>query len=209
MDRVWESGRGSPMTDQNEPNHRWLILGLACLLLLQVAGAWIWQKWFRHDSAGALSVIPHMQELTRERRYDDAINTGLGALKHSSADDTVLQQIALVFLRRAQIESGDKEQYAARAVGYAEKALAANPTNQADLYGTARVFDIAGDFSASRECEFYRRSIAIFQQRAPLLGGETILVAGKAVPTGPLRQENEHLLQRGKAKMAKAGCSAD
>lgn len=194
------------MNTQVKSNQRGPIAALAGLLLLQVAAAAAWHKWFRHDAGASLGVVPQMQEYTRERRYDDAIQIGLRSLKHSSADDVILQQIAVVYLRRAQIESGDQAQYTAQAVEYAEKALAANSTNQLDLYDTARVFDIAGDFSAGKKCDYYKRSVSIFQDRAPLLGGESVSLEGKNVPTAGLRQENGYLLQRVQAKMSKAGC---
>jgi hypothetical protein len=194
------------MAVATESNYRGLVIALAALLILQIAGAAVWHKWFRRDSDTSGGVIPRMQELTRERRYDDAVQLGQSDLKNFSGDDTVLQQIALVFLRRAQIEAGDKEQYTAQSVAYAEKALAANPSNQMDLYRTARVFDIAGDYSAELGCEHYKRSVSLFEKRVQFLTGESLEIEGKAVPTQRLRQENDYLLQRVKAKMAKAGC---
>jgi hypothetical protein len=111
-----------------------------------------------------------------------------------------------VYLRRAQIEGEGKQAYASQAVEYSEKALIVNPSSQMNLYATARVVDIAGDYSPARHCEYYKRSILIFEQRAPMLTGDSMQVEGKALPTARLRQENEYLLQRVKAKMAKAGC---
>ncbi len=187
-------------------SHRGWILALSALLLLQIATALIWQKWFRRDAPSTQGVIPRMQQLVRERLYDDAVQLGLSSLNHSPADDSTLQQIAVVFLRRAQIEAGDKERDTAQAVDYAQQALAANPANQANLYGTARVLDIAGDFSAGKRCDYYRRSFALFQQRTHNLEADEILVGSKMVPSAPLRQENEYLRQRVQSKMASGGC---
>jgi tetratricopeptide (TPR) repeat protein len=190
-----------------ESGHRRLILALSGLLILQIAGAAIWYRWFRHDSVNSEAAVPRMQELTRERRYDEAVQLGRSALRNTSKDDAVLQQIALVFLRRAQIEDGDKKSSTAQAVDYSEKALAVNPSNPMDVYATARVLDIAGDYSAELRCEHYKRSVSLFEKRKQLLTGETMEVEGKAVPTVRLRQENDYLLARVKAKMAKAGCA--
>jgi tetratricopeptide (TPR) repeat protein len=190
----------------SEFRYRGVIIALAGLLLLQIAGAAIWYRWFRHDAQESSGVIPRMQELTRERRYDEAVQIGQSALKNISADDGVLQQIALVYLRRAQIETGDKTQFTGQAVDYSEKALAAKPANQLDFYATARVLDIAGDYSVTLRCEHYERSVSLFEKRLQFLTGESVEVEGKTVPTVQLRQENDYLLQRVKAKMAKAGC---
>jgi tetratricopeptide (TPR) repeat protein len=189
-----------------ESKHRGLIIALAGLLLLQIAGAAIWYKWLRHDTQDSSGVIPRMQEFTRERRYDEAVQIGQRSLNDSSTDDAVLQQIALVYLRRAQIEAGDKAQFTTQAVAYSEKALAANPTNQMNFYATARVLDIAGDYSVALRCEHYKRSVSLFEKREQFLTGESLEVDGKAVPTERLRQENDYLLERVKTKMAKAGC---
>jgi tetratricopeptide (TPR) repeat protein len=191
---------------KSEGSFRGLIAGLAGLLLLQIAGALVWHKWFRHEASQSSNVISQMQEYTRERRYDEAVQIGRSALKNTFADDTVLQQIALVYLRRAQIEAGDKSASTSQAVEYSEKALALNPSSLMDLYATARVLDIAGDYSPAKRCELYRRSVSIFEQRMPMLTGESMLVEGKPVPTERLRQENDYLLKRVKGKMVKAGC---
>ena len=194
------------MAVATQSSPRGLILTLAAVLLLQFAVATVWHKWFRREADNSGEVVPRMQELTRERRYDEAVQLGQSTLKNSSADDTVLQQIALVFLRRAQIEAGDREQYTPQSVAYAEKALAANPSNPMDLYATARVLDIAGDYSPAKRCAYYRRSLSIFENRVQFLTGEAMQVEGKTVPSERLRQENDYLLQRVKAKMEKAGC---
>jgi hypothetical protein len=187
-------------------SHRGWILALSALLFLQITAALIWQKWFRRESPSIQGVIPQMQQLVRERLYDDAVQLGLRSLSHSSNDDSTLQQIAVVYLRRAQIEAGNKERDTAQAVDYAQQALAANPANQANLYATARVLDIAGDFSAPKRCDYYRRSLALFQERTQNLEADQIMVGNKMVSTTPLRQENEYLLQRVQSKIAKAGC---
>ena len=122
---------------------------------------------------------------------------------HLFSDYMVLQQIALVYLRQAQIESGDRENWARQAVGYADKAIASNPREQANLYDSARVFEIAGDFSGGSKCSYYGRSMELFQERAPLLTGEQVMIAGKASPTAALRSEQEYLAGRGKTKMLK------
>jgi hypothetical protein len=192
--------------DLTGASYRGLIVALAGLVFLQVAVAAAWNKWFRHDAQSSVGVIPQMQEFTRERRYDDAVELGQYSLRNVPSDDIILQQIALVHLRRAQIEATDKERYTVRAVASAEKALRINPTNQMDIYATARVRDIAGDYSAENRCEHYKRSVLLFESRVQFLTGESMQVEGKAVPTQRLLQENEYLLQRVRAKMSKAGC---
>lgn len=193
-----------------EPSYRGLIVGLAGLFLLQVLGVAVWQRWFRHEAAlpeqAQQNVILRMGEYVRERRYDDAVQAGLSSLKGEPGDDVVLQQIAVVYLRRAQIE-GEPERWAPQAADYAEKALAAHPGEEVNLYSSARAFEIAGDFSAARRCEYYARSAILLQERTPLLAGERAMMNGRLSPAGPLRQENEFLLNRVKAKSANSRCT--
>jgi len=107
-----------PLTSTPEieagPGYRGLILALAALLFLQIAAFAVWQRWFRNElppSAGlSESAVARMQQDLRERRYDEAVQTGLSALKNLPSDDLVLQQIAVVYLRRAQLE-GDQERW--------------------------------------------------------------------------------------------------
>lgn len=191
-------------------SYRGIVIGLAGLLLLQVGLFAAWHTWFRHDvaiaSAPSGDVIQRMQEFTRQRRYDDAIQLGVKSVHNLPSDYIVLQQIALVCLRQAQIESGDRENWTRQAVGYADKAIANNPHEQANLYDSARVFEIAGDFSGGSKCSYYGRSAELFQERIPLLIGDQMMVAGKLTPTVALRNEQEYLSGRVKAKMQKNGC---
>jgi hypothetical protein len=192
-----------------EPSYRSVILGLAVLLLLQVAGVAVWQKWFTHESpipAGdSQDVIARMQEDVRERRYDDAVQVGLSSLKNLPSDDVVLQQIGIVYLRRAQIE-GQPERWVAQAAEYTEKALSVNPGDQVNLYSSARALEIAGDFSAARRCAYYARSATLLEQRLPLLTGDHLMMNGQPAAAEPLRQENDSLLTRVRTKIKKNGC---
>jgi hypothetical protein len=142
-----------------QASHRGLVIWLGALLALQVGGFAAWHSWFRHDvaiaSAPNQAVIPQMQNLIRQRRYEDAAQLGLKSVRGSPGDYEVFQQIALVYLRQAQVESGDRENWTRQAVGYAEKAIASNPGEQTNLYDSARVLEIAGDFSKAMKCTYY------------------------------------------------------
>ncbi len=190
-------------------SYRGMVIGLAGLLVLQVGLFAAWHT-LRHDAAGTSAasgdVIQRMQEFTRQRRYEEAVQLGLKSVQKTPSDYTVLQQIAMVYLRQAQIESGERENWARQAVGYADRAIASNPREQANLYDSARVFEIAGDFSGGLKCSYYGRSLELFQERAPLLTGEQVMIAGKATPTAVLRSEQEFLAGRVKTKMQKSGC---
>ena len=157
-----------------------------------------------HGALVNISSIAAEFPLPFQSAYNIA-KSGLSALKNLPGDDAILQQIAVVYLRRAQIE-GDQQRWAAQAAEYAEKALAAHPGDQINLYSSARAFEIAADFSAARRCEYYARSAALLQQRLPLLVGEHLTMNGRPAPPEPLRQENEFLLARVKMKSKKNGC---
>lgn len=203
-----QSEPAQPADAGNDPSYRGIVLALAGLLVLQTAAVAVWQRWFRHQAAPAgqsQDVIAHMQQDVRERRYDDAVQAGLSALKNLPSDDAVLQQIGLVYLRRAQIE-GAPERWSDQAAAYAERALTADPGDQVNLYSSARSLEIAGDFSAARRCAYYARSAALLEKRLPLLTGDQLIMNGRPAKPDALRRENDFLMGRVKMKSKKNGC---
>ena len=154
----------------------------------------------------AAKAATQMLEYTRQGNYDKAVSTGLAALKEGR-DGLIQQQIAMVYLQRAEKEPGLRDRWAREAVFYAEKSLEDDVQPKfLLLHEAGGIFEIAGDLSASERCEYYARAMKAFTVAAPLLEGDYIALYGYRRPLAPLRDENEKLLTRVKEKAMRAGC---
>ena len=151
-----------------------------------------------------------MTSYTQQGRYDDAIQLGLELLKNDPTDEIVYQQIADVYLIRAQKDYGQREEWVTKAVSYVEKSLSFNSKDKdtagVHLFQDARAFESAGDLSADKKCAYYDRARKLLMDRVPLLQGDQITLAGKTFPLEPLRKENDRILAGVKDKATKAGC---
>jgi len=147
-----------------------------------------------------------MVEYTRQGNYDKAVRTGLAALKEGR-DGFIQQQIAMVYLQRAEKEPGLRDRWAREAVFYAEKSLEDDVQPKFLLLDEAGgIFEMAGDLSTSQSCEYYARALKAFSVAAPLLEGDYIALYGYRRPLAPLRTQNEKLLTRVREKAMRAGC---
>jgi len=154
----------------------------------------------------AAKAATQMVEYTRQGNYDKAVRTGLDALKEGP-DGVIQQQIAMVYLQRAEKEPGLRDRWAREAVYYAERSLEDDVHPKfLLLHEAGGTFEIAGDLSASQKCEYYVRAMKAFTAAAPLLQGDYIALYGYRTPLAPLRDENEKLLTRVKEKAMRAGC---
>ena len=154
--------------------------------------------------------ISQMTSYTKQGRYDDAVQLGLGLLKNDPTDEIVYQQIADVYLMRAQKDHDQREEWVARAVSYVEKSLSFNSKDKdtagVHLFQDARSFELAGDLSVDKRCTYYGRARKLLEDRASQLQGDQVTLAGKTFPLEPLRKENDKVLAGVKDKGTKAGC---
>ena len=146
----------------------------------------------------------------KERRFDDAVQAGLQALKHDPSDEMIYNEIGVIYLTRAQEDAKSRDLWVKDAVSYTEKALMLN-RKDADVAGVAmfhhaRNFERAGDLATVERCSYYERSRMILKNRATQLQGDHIELEGKTFPLAPLRDENEKVLAEVSAKARNADC---
>jgi hypothetical protein len=162
------------------------------------------------NSGKSQNEISQMASYTKQGRYDDAVQLGLDLLKNDPTDEIVYQQIADVYLVRAQKDHDQREEWVSKAVSYVEKSLSFNSKDKdtagVHLFQDARSFESAGDLSADKRCSYYDRARKLLEARSPLLQGDQVTLAGKTFPLEPLRKENDKVLAGVKGKAAKAGC---
>jgi len=196
------------------------ILRIAGLVGLVIA-AGLLLFWGYHVRAGGngqatmTQLEPHdfgsqMHNYIKQGRYDDAVQVGLHALQNQSSDEIVYQEIAVVYLMRAQKEPEQRERWVSTAISYIDKSLSLNSKDKdaagVHLLQDALSLESAGDLSTNERCSYYGRARKLLEDRAPLLQGDQLTLAGKTFPLEPLRKENEKVLTGLKDKATKAGC---
>ncbi|SRR5579883_1129405 len=154
--------------------------------------------------------ISEMASLIKEGRYDDAVQLGLAVLKNDPTDEIVYQEIAMVYLVRAQKDHDQREEWVSKAVSYVEKSLSFNSKDKdtagVHLFQDARSFESAGDLSGDKKCAYYDKARKLLEDRASRLQGDQVTLAGKTFPLEPLRKENDRVLAGVRDKATKAGC---
>ena len=151
-----------------------------------------------------------MTNYVRQGRFEDAVQVGLQALQNNASDEAVYQEIAMVYLIRAQKDREHRDEWISKGISYVEKSLSLNSKDK-DVAGVhllqdARSFESAGDLSTVKRCIYYDRARKLLVDRVPRLQGNQITLAGKTFPLEPLRNENNKVLAGVNDKAAKAGC---
>ena len=154
--------------------------------------------------------ISQMTSYTKQGRYDDAVHLGLDLLKNDPSDEIIYQQIADVYLVRAQKEQNQRKEWVTKAVSYVEKSLSFNSKDK-DIAGVyllqdARAFESAADLSNDNKCAYYDKAKKLLEDRVARLQGDQVTMAGRSFPLEPLRKENDKVLAEVKGKVTNAGC---
>ncbi len=140
---------------------------------------------------------------------DAAIQESLKRLQNSPADADIYQQIAVVYLNRAQRASGEQERWAHEGIAYIGKELSVRPPDNAhflEVYGAARTLESLGDYSGQERCAAYRRALKLLEGEAPVLRHDTAMINGKPLTLLPLRKETDKALIGLRKKLTAAGC---
>lgn len=154
--------------------------------------------------------VTQMVAYAKQGRYEEAVQLGLRSLHNQPNDAFIYQQIADVYLIRAQKDPDRRQQWTSQAVINTEKALSLSSKVEdaagANLFQIARSYEFAGDLSAGDRCTYYGRARNLLEDRNATLKGDHVTVGGKTFPLAPLQRENEKVLAEVKAKIEKAGC---
>jgi tetratricopeptide (TPR) repeat protein len=162
------------------------------------------------SNQSASAEISTMITYVNQGQYDEAVDIGLKLIRNDPSDEVVYQQIADVYLVRAQKDRAQREQWVIDAVSYFEKSLLFNAKDRdaagVHLFQDARGYESAGDLSKVRQCAYYDRATKLLEDRVSLLQGDQITLAGRTFPLEPLRKENGKVLSEVKEKAAKSEC---
>lgn len=162
-----------------------------------------------------------MRTYEKQGRYDDAVQAGLGALRNTPHDAGIYEQIAMVYLTRAAIDSG-RERWTLEATAYSNKAISADPDNPMIVFDAASVFEKAADLSPAQRCSYYLRAIELSGRLVHLLDSDHVTAGGERYSVDPVRKdfvahghtfelkplkdENERRSEQLRGKSAAAGC---
>jgi hypothetical protein len=208
----------------NYRNRLCLFLGLAIFVL--IVGAFELRHLFSVVAQDKYTTTTdygsQMIQYTKEGRYDDAVQTGLRALRNGPSDAGVYEQIVVVHLIRAQKDSTQRERWILQSISYVEKALSADPDNPVNVRDIAFDLEKAGDLSGQRSCQYYGRALDLSKRVAVLLESDHITAGGQTYPIDPaqknfvadghifriepLQKANEKLSGNLKTKMMNAAC---
>jgi tetratricopeptide (TPR) repeat protein len=192
------------------------ILNIAFVAAATIASGFHFRATGKGQSASPTSEphnnISEMTSDTEQGRYDEAVQLGLAILRNDPSDEFVYQQIADVYLIRAQKDRERREQWVTKAVSYVEKSLSLNSKDKdvagVHLFMDALSFESAGDLSVEKRCIYYDRARRLLEDRVSLLKVDQITLAGRTFPVEPLRKENDKVLARVKDKAMRAPCKS-
>jgi hypothetical protein len=140
-------------------------------------------------------------------RYDDAIKVAQDWMERHP-DDSLYDQIAIIYLKKASKDSSHRDEWVGQAVANFQKDLEVHKmaTVDIELYEVGRGFESAGDLSTHDSCLYYGRAVKAFEDEVQFIQGDSYTAYGSTAPLAPVRQGNQEALERVKSKFDKAGC---
>jgi hypothetical protein len=167
---------------------------------------------YRRDTAGmstalfaqnqdVIEVTTRMAELRNNGQFEEAVELGLHSVKGQSVDDYLFHTIATVYFVRALHDKNQGGKWTRLGAEYSEKALAANPTDIANVFNVGVNYMVVGDDLDTGGCEYYRKALAVFEGLAPRLLWEHAETQGRIVQLAPFRRRNEEYRSRLKSRL--------
>ncbi len=157
---------------------RTLVGILAVIAMLVIAFYAALYLWNRHIEASMRQrdgaersddmVASQMMGYVTRGRYDDAVRTGLEALRNEPRDAAIYQQLAMVYMSRARKEQGQREQWIREAVAYVGKAVSVDSNDPVNVLEAAHALAAAGGLSSEKRCPYYQRASELSEQMEPL-----------------------------------------
>ena len=147
-------------------------------------------------------VLNLMRRYEHQKRYDDAIGVATEWEArypgNASGNGFLDQQIAMLYLQKAQSNTMNQDELIQQAAVYSNKGLALQSRpDMTNLTLAAEVFELAGDLSASARCEYYRKSVTLFEELIPM---------EQDVEQRASKDRDESTMSRVRAKIVQAGC---
>jgi tetratricopeptide (TPR) repeat protein len=141
--------------------------------------------------------------------YDRAVHASLNELRDGPEDASVYDQIAMVYLIRAQVEKN--QQWVDQAIKCIDKELAAyrrwgDPDPGFALLRAGIALEAAGEISARQRCTYYHRAVEVLQEAAAASQGDQVILRGEPIPLAPQRTAISKALSRIESRQGNARC---
>ncbi len=192
----------------------WKAPAVALLIACVISGAWLTYHETR-TPRNQTEVLNRMIELSKERRYDKAVQVVQNWMKDSrrdsSTDGSLYQQIAIVYIEKAYKKPSTRADSVHDAEASLEKALAffdktASGELSLDLYTIGRGYEALGDISDEGKCRYYGEAQQLFVRQLPLIKGDSYTAYGATIPLEPVRVEIQKHLDEVNDKHSKVNC---
>lgn len=189
------------MTEESS-KHRWVFVVVAGITILVFAAIVINRHRYGGEIASALfsqdqnvvETTRSMTDLRDKKRFDDAIALGLRSIKGEPGDDYIFHAIATIYFVRALHDKNQSGKWTRLGADYSERALRANPTDIANIFNVGVNFMVVGDDLDTGGCDYYRKSLDIFESLVPRLQGYQAVTQGRTVQLAPFGKRNEEYL---------------
>ncbi|HTD45351.1 MAG TPA: hypothetical protein VK687_14275 [Bryobacteraceae bacterium] len=140
--------------------------------------------------------------------YDQAVDESLKELRNGPEDASVYDQIAMVYLIRAQVEKN--QQWVDQAIRYIDKELATyrgwgDPDPGFALLRAGSALEAAGEISARQRCTYFHRAVEVLREAAAASHGDQVIL-GEPIPLAPQRTAISKALSRIESKQGDARC---
>src|SRR5258708_2599692 len=145
------------------------VIGMSALLLTptrfgyrNLQRSWkLLRSWQDPNTRAILYVDWHL--------YDRAVQESLKELRNGPGDASIYDQIAMVYLIRAQVDKN--QQWVDQAITYIDKELATyrgwgDPDPGFALLRAGMALEAAGEISAQQRCTYYHRAVEVLQEAA-------------------------------------------
>jgi len=147
--------------------------------------------WSLVTPSSQIETATRMAELGNEGHLDEAIDLGLRSTTGHPGDDFIYQMIARDYFERSFHDKNHSAKWTRLGAEYSEKALAANPTDIANVFNVGVNYMLVGDDLDTGGCEYYRKALAVFDGLAPRLQGEYAESQGRTVQLAAFRKHND------------------
>ena len=193
------------------------VLLLALLVPFVAMAAWLAYHETRTPQ-NQTEVLDRMIELQKEGRYDKAVQVVQQWLNDSrrdiSRDELLYQQIAMVYIAKAYKRPGSRNESVHLAEVNLERSLDLfekldSKDNNPWLFEIGGAYELLGDISDKRKCEFYEKAQQSLVRQLRLIKGDSYTAYGRTVSLEPFRREVRKHLDAVNKKSSKTSCQVD
>lgn len=134
--------------------------------------------------------------------------------RNHSAYGFLHEQIALLYIREAEVNGSTRSETVPAAEANLEQAVAAfdkgdfkgDDSNSSDLYEFGQGYEALGDLAGASRCLDYLEADRLYTRRLAMVRIDSVTANGKAIPLDPVRAEIEKHLDAVNDKISKANC---